>query len=375
MWNHQTLRRIDYRQVLLLAALMVISLLVISSTTSTVVDGEWESFFTPHVKKQIQFFCVGWVVFFALSGMDYHKLREWTWILYLGMLFMLIGLFFAPAIQHVHRWYRIGGFAFQPSEYSKLILVLALSWFLERKGAKAHTYRVAFQAMCIFMLPFLLILKQPDLGTALVLFPISLGIFYFGGIKRRIVAVMASFAVVGFACISLLFLGVVDHEKLRPMATSVIKEYQYERLNPKTYHQKAAQTAIALGGVTGSGWRKSEYTRQQWLPAAHTDSVFPAFAEEFGLLGVVFLLSLFFGLIYVSFQVTVVAKDRFGRLLSSGIAIYLAMHIVINLGMMCGFLPITGVPLVMVSYGGSSILATMSALGILQSIYSRRYTF
>ena len=160
-----------------------------------------------------------------------------------------------------------------------------------------------------------------------------------------------------------------------PYVTKVIKEYQYERLNPHTYHQKASQTAISLGGVTGSGFRNSEFTGHQWLPAAHTDSVFAAYAEEFGLIGVSILLLLFFGLLYFSFQVTAVAKDRFGRLLSAGITVYLAMHMIVNIGMMCGFLPITGVPLVLITYGGSSILSTMAALGIVQSIYSRRFMF
>lgn len=375
MLSLQTLRRIDLRLILLLLCLMVISLLVISSTTTDIGDFDSNQLFTSSVKKQIEFFLLGWVIFFLLSAVDYNKLREWTWILYAGMILLLIGLFFAPSIQNVHRWYKIGGFTFQPSEYAKLIVVIALSWFLERKASKAKTWTTGFQALAIMGVPFLLISKQPDLGTALVLFPIALVIFYFGGIKRRIVAAMAILCFVGFACISLFFLGIINHEEMRPIATKILKDYQYERFNPNTYHQKAAQTAISVGGLTGMGWQKSTFTKRQWLPAAHTDSVFPAFAEEFGFLGSIFLLGIFFGLVYLSFEVTVVAKDRFGRLLSAGIAIYLAMHIIVNLGMMCGFLPITGVPLVMISYGGSSILANMSALGILQSIYSRRFTF
>jgi rod shape determining protein RodA len=155
----------------------------------------------------------------------------------------------------------------------------------------------------------------------------------------------------------------------------VIKEYQYERLNPNTYHQNASQMAIALGKVSGSGFKQSEFTGGGWLPAAHTDSVFAAYAEEYGLIGTLFLLFLFFVLVYLGFKVTRLAKDPFGRFLSFGITVTLAMHVFVNIGMMCGFLPITGVPLVMISYGGSSVLSTMSALGILQSIYTRRYLF
>lgn len=375
MISIKNLRQLDYRLIFLLLALMACSLLVISSTTVIDSDLEWEGIITPHVKKQLHFFLVGWIAFFGMSMFDYRRLREWTWIFYALMIVMLLGLFFAPSIQNVHRWYKLGGFTFQPSECAKLILIIALSWFLEKKEAKIGTWTTALQAFGLFLVPFLLILKQPDLGTALVLYPVSLGIFYLAGIKKQLVYLLTLFATVGAVIVSLFFLKVIDHEQLRPIATRFIKDYQYERLNPETYHQTAAQTAIALGSVTGTGWHKSVFTKRQWLPAAHTDSVFPAFAEEFGLIGVAILLSLFFGLIYVSFQVTLVAKDTFGRLLSAGIAIYLAIHIVVNLGMMSGFLPITGVPLLMISYGGSSILATMTALGILQSIYSRRYTF
>lgn len=375
MWDHRYLKRIDFRLIPILLGLMCISLLVISATTMT--EGGEESFFTPFTKSQIKWFALGWVVYLFFAAFDYHKLRACTWILYVGMLFMLIGLFFVPAIQNVHRWYRLPGLgiAFQPSEYAKLIVVMALSWYLESRAAEIRQNRSTWQGIAIVMIPFLLILKQPDLGTALVLYPIALVMFYFGGIKKRVVAIMSALGIAGLIFVSLMFLGILSHDEMRPYVTKVIKEYQYERLNPDTYHQKAAQTAIALGGVTGSGWRKSEFTGHDWLPAAYTDSVFASFAEEFGLIGVFLLLLFFSGLIYFSFQVTAVAKDSFGRLLSSGITVYLAMHVIVNIGMMCGFLPITGVPLILVTYGGSSVLSTMMALGILQSIYSRRFMF
>lgn len=375
MWSHQALKRMDFRVFPLLIGLMVVSLLVISSATYYSPDGESDIFLTPLVKSQIQWFAVGWVVYFFFSGLDYHKLREWTWFLYAIIIILLIGVFFTPSIHNVHRWYRLFGFNFQPSEYAKLIVIIALSWFLEYKGKRIRNRGSALQAALIVLVPFLLILKEPDLDTALILYPIAIVMFYFGGIKRRIVLLMTSIAVIGIFFVSMMFLGVISHEALRPYCTKFMKEYQYERLNPDTYHQKAAQTAIALGGLKGTGWHKSEFTGRQWLPAAHTDSIFPAFAEEFGLVGVILLLGTFFGLIYFGFQVTAVARDHFGRLLSAGITVYLAVQVLLNLGMMSGFLPITGVPLILVSYGGSSVLTTMNALGILQSIYSRRYIF
>lgn len=375
MWSLKSLRRIDLRIIPLIAALMIISLLVISATTLQQGDFELEELFTPFVKNQLKWFGIGWLCFVVFSAMDYHKLREWSWVLYVVMLLLLIGVFFTPTIRNVHRWYRIGGFTFQPAECAKLIVVFVLSWFLEYKGNRVRQSGTTWQALAIVLVPFVLILKQPDLDTALILFPVALVMFYFGGIKRRVVLTMGLLAIAAVAFVSLMFLGVISHDRLRPYATTVIKEYQYERLNPNTYHQKAAETAIALGGVTGSGWHKSEFSGGKWLPEPHTDSVFAAYAEEFGLMGVTLLLALFFCLIYCCFQVTAVAKDRFGRLLSAGITVYLMVHIFINLGMMSGFLPITGVPLILVSYGGSSVISTMTALGILQSIYSRRFMF
>lgn len=359
-------------------ALMVISLLIVSAySVSHSPDTVEEGFFTLLVKKQIQWFALGWGLFFFFAGFDYNKIREWTWILYGIMILALIGLFFTDPIQRVQRWYKLPflNMSFQPSEYAKLIVVFALSWFLERRHNQANSWSTAFYGCLIAGIPFFLILKQPDLGTALVLFPITLVMFYFGDINSKIVKLMSWMGGIVLVLVAVLFLGIVPHETARPYATTILKDYQFDRLDPSTHHQKAAVTAIAIGGITGKGWRKSDYTGEGWLPAPYTDSVFPAFGEEFGFIGLFLLLALFYALIYFSFQTAAVASDHFGRLLAAGVTVYLAMHILVNIGMMTGFLPITGVPLVLVSYGGSSILSTMTALGILQSIYSRRFMF
>ena len=354
---------------------MTISLLVISSMTANP-ESEQFIFWTPLVKSQVRWFFLGWGVFFVAAAFDYRKLRDWSLVLYVGMVILLLGLFFVNPIQNVHRWYRIPGVAsFQPSEQAKLIIVIFLGWFLERKGSFVGTLETALQMGLLAGIPFFLIVKQPDLGTALILFPIALSMGYFAGVHRGILKFLTGSALSALFFVLLLFTGVLSHEKMRPVFTTVLKEYQYERLNPDTYHQKAAQTAIAVGGLTGTGWHKSEFSGRKWLPAAHTDSVFAAFGEEFGFVGLAFLLFLFYGLIYCSFQVAVMAKDPFGRLLAGGLAVYLAMHVLVNIGMMCALLPISGVPLIFVTYGGSSLLTTMAALGVLQSIHSRRFMF
>ncbi len=370
------LSRIDFRVLPIIVCLMGISLFIISSMTGNQGEVESSVFWTPLVKTQLRWFCLGWAVFFAAALFDYRRLRQWSLFLYVAIILLLLGLFFVSPIQNVHRWYRIPHLAsLQPSEQAKLIVVIALSWFLERKGNSVHTFRSSFQMAAIAGIPFLLILKQPDLGTALVLYPIAMTLGYVGGIHKGVFRFGLSCGIAALFIVGLFFLGIVSHEKMRPYFTSFMKEYQYERLNPNTYHQKAAETAIAIGGLTGTGWRGSEFSGRKWLPYAHTDSVFAAFGEEFGFVGVVFLLFLFYALIYFSFQVAAVAKDPFGRLLAAGLAAYLAMHVLVNTAMMCALLPISGVPLILVTYGGSSLLTTMAALGLLQSIYSRRFMF
>jgi len=376
-WTHRYLTRMDFRAVIVVIALMTISIVIISSHTIENMNPTDANFFTPLVKQQLRGFVIGTLTFIFFAGFDYNKLREWAWIWYALMLLSLIGLFFTGPIMSVHRWYRIPlvGFNFQPSEYAKLSVVIALSWLLERRKAKAQCWSTALLGGIVVGIPFLLVLKQPDLGSAIILFPISLVIFYFGDLHPLVIKMMSYLGGLALLVVVMIFLGAISYEDIRPVATTFLKDYQYERLNPNTHHQQAAITAIAIGGVTGIGWRKSEFTAGGWLPAPHTDSVFPAFGEEFGLIGLLSLIALFYALIYFSFQVTAVAKDHFGRLLSAGVAVYLAMHIVVNIGMMSGLLPITGVPLILVTYGGSSAMATMAALGILQSIYSRRFMF
>ena len=377
MWNYHSLHRLDFRTIPILLGLIIMSLLVISATTDLSHIGGANTFLTPFVKNQMQWFAIGTIAYLFFAGIDYHKLRNWSWMIYITTILLLIGLFLTGSIHHVHRWYRIPllGIMVQPSDYAKLSLVITLSALLEKKGRGAASLETFVHASIIALIPFFLILKQPDLGSALVLFPMTLGMFYFGGVHPKVIKVMSACGIGALFLVTLIFLEVVPHQEIKKVATTVLKEYQFARFDPNTYHHHAAQTAIALGGYTGSGWKQSQFTGRDFLPAGHTDSVFPAFTEEFGLIGAFFMLLLFFGLIYCSFQVTAVARDHFGRVLSAGITMYLVVHVVINIGMMCGFLPITGVPLLLISYGGSSVLSTMSALGILQSVYTRRFMF
>ncbi len=378
MFEFSLLKRIDFRALGVMLTLMLISIVVISSTTSDYyLKEEGAVFFTPLVISQIRAFTIGLLAFVLVASFDYRKLREWSVPLYILMLVLLVGLFFVPAIHNVRRWYRLPliPFDIQPSEYAKLILVILVSWFLEKSRHSISTIRTFILTALLILLPFLLILKQPDLGTALILCPIMLVMFYLGGINRHIIKGLVWLMGVAILLLLSIFLKVIPFEKAKPVVSGILKEYQIERLNPDTYHQKAAQIAIGSGHLFGKGWRKSDFTGHKWLPYGYTDSVFPAFCEEFGLVGGVAILLLYFMLIFFSFSVSLNINEYFGRLLSGGISTYLAMHVLVNISMMIGLMPITGVPLLLISYGGSSALVTMMALGLLQSIYARRYTF
>lgn len=375
-WSTRFFRSMDFRIIPVILALMCISLLIISANGYQMnANGTSEEFLNPRVVSQIRWFLIGWFVYLLCAGLDYRLIREFTWVLYFFMILSLIGLFLLPASHGVHRWYRFPGLALQPSESAKLIVVMALSWYLDRNKNFSSRTSTIFYASLIVGIPFILILKQPDLGSSLVLLPITLVMFYFGDVKPAFVKLATLMTCICLVLVLTIFLGIFSHEELRPYATLFLKEFQYDRLDPHVPHQEAAVTAIAIGGLTGVGWKKSEFTGRGWLPEAQTDSVFPAFGEEFGFIGLLLLLALFYALIYFSFQASAVAKDYYGRLLSAGITVYLAIHVLINIGMMCGLLPITGVPLILVSYGGSSVVVTMASLGILQSIYSRRFMF
>ena len=259
MWNHQNLSRIDFRTIPILLVLMCISILVISATTADIHEGGSDAFLTPMAKSQLKWYGIGWVVYLFFAGFDYHKLREWRWVLYGIIIILLVGLFFVAPIRNVHRWYRVPllGMALQPSDPAKLVVVITLSAFLEKKGAEMRNFLPTLQAILIVFIPFLLILKQPDLGTSLVLYPIALVMFYFGGVKRRVIFTMTVGAICALVFVQLMFLNILSHEEMRPIATKVIKEYQYERLNPDTYHQQAAQTALALGGLGEAAGEKA----------------------------------------------------------------------------------------------------------------------
>ncbi len=378
MWALQRVGSIDFRMIAIICALQALGVITIASYShSLLTESDPTTFFLPAVKSQLEWIGLGWGLFFFFAYFDYAKLREWVWIIYALSIVSLLGLFLTDPIARVQRWYRIPflGIGFQPSEYAKFAMIVALSWFLERRAHISSFFSTVFFACLIVAVPFFLILKQPDLGTATVLYPMTLVMLFFGGVQKSILKFLCVPGAIILLIVGLIFSGVVPYESVKPHLEGVLKEYQCERLNPETHHQKAAKTAIALGGISGSGWRQGEYWRGGSLPAPYTDSIFSAFGEEFGFIRLIVVLALYYSLIFCCFQASAAAKDPFGRLISAGVAVYIAVHVLINVGMVSGCFPITGVPLLLMSYGGTSMVITMIALGVTMSVYSRRFMF
>ena len=379
------IKEVNWKLLFSALGLMVISLLTIAGCeTQSIPDDTVSSgsylmtlLSSSKVLGQLRWQILGVFSFFILAKFDYHHLREWTWFLYLFAVIALVGLFFVEPIANVHRWYRIPflGMSIQPAEYAKLIAVMAMAWYLEHNKHASSRFSVAVGLFIIAFPIFFLIFKQPDLGGALVFIPMVAAVMRFGQIHPGIQKALSIVSIIALSFVSLIFMGVLDHDQMRPVATRYVKEYQYERLSPKGYHQSACQTSISIGGVWGRGLSGAQYCRGGWLPEATTDAIFAAWTEMFGLVGAIVVLGLYAILLNESLNAALVAKDSFGQLLAAGIAVYLAAHVIVNIGMVSGVLPMTGVPLPLLSYGGSSVLANMAALGVLQSIYSRRFLF
>lgn len=355
---------------------MACSLLTISSHSFDALQygAEDAPFLTSQTLAQLKWFALGLVVYFLSASFDYHRLRDFAWLLYLLSLVMLIGVFFTAPIANVHRWYRLPGIgmSIQPSELAKITCVMAMAWFLEQK---AEGWKSLVFCALIALIPFVLILKQPDLGAALVIYPITLGMLYFAGVYPRMIRFLGWAGLLALGFIMAIFLGFLSHEEMRPWATKIFREYQYERLNPGGYHNLAGQIAVSLGSFWGQGWRQGVYSNQGWLPEPYTDSIFASFSEEFGLVGSLFLLGLYAGICWQAFEIASLTKDRFGQLLVAGLGLYLGIHVLVNISMMIGLFPITGVALPLMSYGGSASLFAFMALGLIQSVWARRFMF
>jgi rod shape determining protein RodA len=320
--------------------------------------------------KQGVWIAMGLVVFLSFYLAGGSVVEQVTWI-FAGVVTasLLLVLAAGSARGGAQRWIAMGAFNFQPSEFAKVALVLVLSrFFAERYRYDGLGFRETFQALGLTLVPFGLVMLQPDLGTAGIFLFILAGMMVAAGVRWRV----------------LLTLGGLGAGAL-PVLWTVMHDYQRQRiltfLDPERdpqgagYHVIQSKIAIGSGGFLGKGYLKGTQGSLRFLPEQHTDFAFAVFAEEWGFLGVSVLLALFSLLVFRGFTLAARSQDRFASFACAGFTVYFLCHAVINLAMVSGLFPVVGIPLPFVSYGGSSMLTNMMALGIMANVSRSRFTF
>jgi len=351
----------DFDWVLLVMVLLICALGVIEIYSATL----GTKFAGVHL-KQVYWILGGIALMFIVSVLNYQALLERVPLLYVVSIASLLAVMvFGRTYLGAKRWVQIGSFHFQPSEWVKLVLILAMAkYFADQKSET--TAQDLIKAGALVFVPMAMVLKQPDLGTALTYLPIAIMGLFLGGMKARHALVI-------------LLVGVL----LAPVAWHVLKPYQKDRLTSfadpeadsqgRGYQVLQSLVAVGSGGIFGKGTAHGSQTQGQFLPVPHTDFIFAAFAEEHGFIGAMGVLLLYFIVLMRLIQNAQTAPDRAGAFVVMGVVAVLAFHLLVNVGMVVGFMPVTGIPLPLMSYGGSSVLFMFLALGIVMNIRMRRF--
>ncbi len=365
MQRFSTYRDFDWTLLSLLGILSLISVFEIRSATAM-------TKFHGFDHKQIGFLFGGLVLMFLISMVDYHRLVDiapWLWG---GSIIALIAVkIFGTRVLGGKRWINIPhtGIHFQPSEWVKLILILVLARFFWSRAGRPLTWTDIGKAFFLVGVPLLFVLKQPDLGTSLTYVPILVIGLFLGGISFRQASILiVTFLIIGGAVVK---------------SGRVLKTYQIARLtsfmdpdlDPRGsgYQIRQSKIAVGAGGIWGKGANHGTQTQGDFLPIPYTDFIFAALSEEHGFFGAVIVLLLYFLVLMRLIQNAQTASDIPGTFIVMGIVAVLLFQIAVNVGMVVGLMPVTGIPLPMLSYGGSSVLFTFTALGIVMNIRMRRF--
>ncbi|HEV2462175.1 MAG TPA: rod shape-determining protein RodA [Acidobacteriaceae bacterium] len=357
-------RDFDWTLLGFVMALAVISVLEIYSATL-------HTKFVGFYKQQILWFLGGLLAMFVLSLINYHRLLEIThWLYGFCLLSLIAVLTVGTKVLGARRWVTLPGHIhFQPSEWVKLVLILAVARYFVGLAGRELSWSDVIKGIALVGIPMLLVLKQPDLGTALTYSPILLAGLFLGGIDWKKSAILI--------CGMLLLMGIAFS------SSKILKPYQKARLtsfinpgaDPKGTGYQILQSKIAVGdgGVFGRGTTKGTQTQGDFLPIPYTDFIFAAFAEEHGFIGAVVVLLIYFLILMRLIQNAQTASDLSGTFLVMGVVAVLIFQIAVNVGMVIGLMPVTGIPLPLMSYGGSSVLFTFLALGMVMNVRMNRF--
>ncbi len=364
MRRFSSFRDFDWMLLTLVLLTSMISVLEIKSATL-------HTKFHGFGEKQVLFLVAGVVMMFLISVIDYHRLVELApWAYGVSILLLIAVKLVGQKVLGARRWINLGGGVhFQPSEWVKLVLILAVAryfWGLVGRELSWLDIGKAFALVCI---PMGLVLIQPDLGTALTYFPVLVAGLFLGGIRPRQVAIL----ILG---LSVLAGGAfLSGKRLKPYQQARLTSFINPDSDPKGsgYQIKQSLIAVGSGGLWGKGTNKGTQTQGDFLPIPYTDFIFAAFCEEHGFVGGIGILLLYFLILTRLIQNAQQASDVPGTLIVMGVVAVILFQIVVNIGMVVGLMPVTGIPLPLMSYGGSSILFTFLGLGIVMNIRMRRF--
>jgi rod shape determining protein RodA len=388
--------KLDKLQLIGLAGLMFLGAAFVYSATVRTQSSSLPWFEDMWV-RQVLWYVIGVGAAGALCLMDYHKLARWSLVIYWATILCLVAVLI-PKIGSTNgwgarRWIDLPLFQFQPSEFAKLSFILAMANYLSRPPDELKQWPVFWKAIGLILLPFLLIFKEPDLGSALVLIPTGVVMMYVAGSpKRYLLTLGGAVGILGvLALADILF---------APRALRLpIQEYQRERLlvyfgasfadanasteqraeartlqSKSSYQGKQALIGVGSGALFGKGWRQGSQAALGFLPAgaAHNDFIFSVIAEEEGFVGSFLVLTLYAVVLFTGLRIAGQARDRLGKLMAVGVVTLLFSHVFINIGMNIRIVPVTGIPLPLLSYGGSSVLCSLIALGLMQNVNIHR---
>lgn len=321
---------------------------------------------TSLVTKQLIRLGIAFAVMFFVAQISPDTLRYWTpWLFGAGLLMLIAVLLFGEEGKGAQRWLNLGFFSFQPSELMKLALPMLLAWYLAEANLPPR-FRHILIALVIMLVPIFLVAKQPDLGTSLLLASSGIFVLFLAGLRWSYI--ITSTIMLIPASLLMWFYGMHDYQRARVLTF----------LNPETdlrgsgYHINQSSIAIGSGGTYGKGWLNGTQSHLDFLPERKTDFIFSVFSEEFGLLGAIVLLAIYAAIISRGLMIAAQAQDTFTRLLAGSITLTFFIYVFINIGMVSGLLPVVGIPLPLVSYGGTSMVTLLAGFGILMSIQTHR---
>jgi rod shape determining protein RodA len=360
-------RNIDWLLLLAVGLILAMSLLTIHNAT-VMQAGSWNT-----VIRQGVFFLVGIGIMTYVASRDYASLTRYAGFLYWGNILLLVAvLVFAPDVKGAARWIKLPipgmDFKLQPSEFAKICIILTLSTYVARQGPRIREFKTLMKTLAHVMLPTALIMKQPDLGTSLVFVAIWTGTVFLAGAKLRH---LGALALAGGALFTIAWYGNIlhDYQKDRVLIFLGIKQDP----KGKGYHVLQSLTAIGGGQVTGQGLGRGIQTNGNFIPENHTDFIFTVVGEEAGFVGAAVMLSVYALLLWRGLATIGATEDQLGRLIAGGVVTLFTFHLAVNIGMTIGIMPVVGVPLPLMSYGGSAAWANLTAIGLLFSVGMRRH--